>query len=185
MIRFGGDFSNGGVKYFRAGNGRGRVDFRFLDNFLEGDVRAWRLLYGDSARDLSIKSFGLFVQDDFRATRRLTLNLGLRYDVTYPVKDNRNKLANFVPDRGIVQVGFGIDQPYQTNYKDISPRIGMAWDIFGTGKTILRSGLGLTDTQPSIRTFVFNGGGLNLEILSALIEGAANGNIDSFLADNW
>ena len=191
VIRFGGDFSNGGVKYFRAGNGRGRVDFRFLDNFLEGDVRAWRLLYGDSARDLSIKSFGLFVQDDFRATRRLTLNLGLRYDVTYPVKDNRNKLANFVPDRGIVQVGFGIDQPYQTNYKDISPRIGMAWDIFGTGKTILRSGLGLIYTQPSIRTFVFNGGGLNLNP-SALIEGAANGNIDSFLqttgdpeAINW
>jgi hypothetical protein len=182
-LRFGGDFSNGGVDYFRAGNGRGRVDFRFLTDFLEGNVRAWRLLYGDSARDLSLKSFGLFVQDDFRVLRRLTLNLGLRYDVTYPVKDSRNRLANFDPAQGIVQVGFGIDEPYQTNYHDISPRIGFAWDLFGTGRTILRSGFGLIYTQPAIRTFVFNGGGLNLNP-SALISPGANGNIDSFLQLN-
>jgi hypothetical protein len=183
VLRFGGDFSNGGVNYFRAGNGRGRVDFRLLSNFLEGNVRSWRLLYGDSARDLSLKSFGLFVQDDFRITRRLTLNLGLRYDVTYPVKDSRNKLANFDPTQGIVQVGFGIKQPYQTNYKDFSPRLGVAWDLFGTGRTILRSGFGLIYSQPAIRTFVFNGGGLNLNP-SALISPGANGNIDSFLQIN-
>jgi hypothetical protein len=190
-LRFGGDFSNGGVDYFRAGYGRGRVDFRYLPNFLEGNVRAWRLLYGDSARDLSMKSFGLFVQDDFRATRRLTLNLGLRYDVTYPVKDSRNRLANFDPSKGIVQVGYGIDKPYKTNYNNISPRVGVAWDVFGTGKTILRSGFGLIYSQPAIRTFVFNGGGLNLNP-SAIISPGANGTITSFLqtagdpeAINW
>jgi hypothetical protein len=182
-LRFGGDFSNGGVDYFRAGNGRGRVDFRDLTNFLEGDVRAWRLLYGDSARHLSLKSFGLFAQDDFRLTRRLTLNLGVRYDVTYPVKDSQNRLANFDQDKGIVQVGFGIDQPYRTNYNNFSPRVGFAWDVFGTGKTVLRSGFGLIYSQPSIRTFVFNGGGLNLNP-SALISPGANGNINSFLQLN-
>lgn len=182
-LRFGGDFSNGGVDYFRAGNGRGRVDFRLLTDFLEGNVRAWRLLYGDSARDLSLKSFGLFAQDDFRVTRRLTLNLGLRYDVTNPVKDSRNRLANFDPNKGIVQVGFGINEPYRTNYKNFSPRVGFAWDLFGTGKTVLRSGFGLIYSQPAIRTFVFNGGGLNLNP-SALISPGANGNINSFLQLN-
>ena len=179
-LRFGGVFSNGGVDYFRAGYGRGRIDFHYLDDFLTGNVRSWRLLYGDSARDVTMKSFGLFVQDDFRATRRLTFNLGLRYDVTYPIKDSQNRLANYVPSQGIVQVGFGINQPYKTNLADFSPRLGVAWDVFGTGKTIMRSGFGLIYAQPSIRTFMFNGGGLNLNP-SALVQPGANGNITSFL----
>ncbi len=179
-IRFGGDFSNGGVDYFRAGYGRGRVDFHYLPDFLTGNVRAWRLLYGDSARNLSMKSFGLFVQDDFRATRRLTLNFGLRYDVTRPIKDSKNRLANYVPSRGVLQVGYGISESYKTNWANFSPRVGAAWDVFGTGKTILRAGFGMIYVQPSIRTFAFNGGGLNLNP-SALLETGANGTINSFL----
>ena len=179
-LRFGGDFSDGGVEYFRAGYGRGRVDFHYLPDFLTGNVRSWRLLYGDPARQLSMKSWGLFLQDDFRATRRVTLNLGLRYDVTLPVKDSKNRLANYVPSQGIVQVGYGISQPYQTNWKNFSPRLGVAWDIFGKGKTILRSAFGVIYVQPSIRTFAFSGGGLNLNP-SALIQPGGNGTITSFL----
>lgn len=179
-VRFGGNFNNGGVKYYRAGNGRGRVDFHFLDDFLTGNVRSWSLLFGDPGRDMSIKSFGLFAQDDYRVTRRVTLNLGLRYDVTFPIKETHNQLANFVPSKGIEQVGFGISEPYQTNWKNFSPRLGVAWDVFGTGKTVLRSGFGVMYVQPSIRTFAFNGGGLNLNP-SALIQPGANGNISSFV----
>jgi hypothetical protein len=181
-FRFGGDFSNGGVNYYRASTGRGRVDFHHLSDFLSGsgNVRDWSLLYGDPGRDLSLKSFGLFVQDDFRATRRLTLNLGLRYDVTFPIKDSRNELANYVPSQGVVQVGYGISEPYKTNWANFSPRVGAAFDVFGTGKTIVRAGFGLIYVQPSIRTFAFGGGGLNLNP-SALISSGANGTINSFL----
>jgi hypothetical protein len=188
-VRFGGVFSNGGVDYYRANTGRGRIDFRHLTDFLLGQdhVRSWRLLYGDPARNITMKSWGLFVQDDFRATRRVTLNLGLRYDVVKPIKDSQNRLANYVPSQGIVQVGRGISEPYQTNYKNFSPRLGVAWDIFGTGKTVLRSGFGMIYVQPSIRTFVFSSGGLNLNptgIDKILPDGtriAANGTITSFL----
>ena len=163
-IRFGGNFRFGDVDYFRAGTGRGRVDFRHLWNFISGDVRRWRLLYGDPTREVSQKAFGFFVEDDVKATRRLTLNLGLRYDVTNPIKDSHNLLANYVPTSasGLVQVGQGISSPYPTSYNNLSPRIGMAWDVFGTGKTVVRSGFGIIFEQPSIRTFMFNGGGLNL-----------------------
>jgi hypothetical protein len=178
-LRLGGDFSNGGVDYYRAGYGRGRIDFHYLDDFLTGNVRAWRLLLGDPTRDISMKSFGLFVQDDFRATRRLTLNLGLRYDVTRPIKDAHNRLANYVPSEGIEQVGYGISEPYKTNWANFSPRLGAAFDVFGTGKTILRAGFGMIYVQPSIRTFAFNGGGLNLNP-SALIPGGT-GTMTSFL----
>ncbi len=167
-LRFGGQFMYGDVQYFRATEGRGRVDFSDLTDFVAGDVHRWEYLYGDPGRDVSMKSFGLFAQDGFRATNRLTLNFGLRYDVTFPIKDSRNLLANYIPSLpngqpgGIVQVGDGISAPYDTQYNNVSPRAGFAYDIFGTGKTILRGGGGIIFTQPAIRTFMFSGGGLNL-----------------------
>ena len=163
-IRFGGAFRYGDVNYFRAGTGRGRVDFRHLWNFISGDVRRWRFLYGDPTRQVSQKSLGFFVEDDFKATPRLTLNLGLRYDVTDPIKDSHNLLANYSPNStsGLLQVGQGISSPYPTNYNNLSPRVGLAFDVFGNGRTVLRSGFGIIFEQPSIRTFMFNGGGLNL-----------------------
>jgi len=163
-IRFGGTFRYGNVDYYRAGYGRGRVDFRELWNFMAGDVRRWRFLYGDPHRNVSLKSMGLFLEDDIKATRRVTLNLGVRYDLTGTIKESHNMLANYVPTSttGLVQVGQGIGSPYPTNYKNFSPRVGLAWDVFGTGKTVVRSGYGIIFEQPSIRTFMFNGGGLNL-----------------------
>ncbi|HTT21438.1 MAG TPA: TonB-dependent receptor [Candidatus Sulfotelmatobacter sp.] len=188
-IRFGGDFRRGHVNYFRATYGRGRVDFADLEGFAAGDttdVDEWRLLYGDPARDVSLKSFGLFMQDGFRLNSRFTINAGLRYDVTYPIKDSHNMLANFVPTEGIVQVGRGISQPYDTNYNNVSPRLGFAWDVFGTGKTVLRAGGGIIFEQPSIRTFMFNGGGLNLNPTAASLGVTpGNGNITSFLVESF
>ncbi len=161
-LRFGGVFTHGDVNYYRAGDGRGQVEFDSLSDFLSGTVDSWAFLYGNPARDVSLKSFGLFAQDDYRVTRRVTVNLGVRYDVTFPIKDSQNLLANFIPTEGLVQVGNGISQPYKTNYNNISPRLGVAWDVFGTGKTVVRGGFGMIFVQPSIRTFMFNGGGLNL-----------------------
>lgn len=164
MIRFGGTFRYGDVDYYRAGYGRGRVDFRHLWDFMVGDVRRWRFLYGDPHRNVSQKAMGIFLEDDVKATQHLTLNLGVRYDLTGAIRDSQNMLANYVPTSatGLVQVGQGINAPYPTNYANISPRVGLAWDVFGTGKTVIRSGFGMVFEQPSIRTFMFNGGGLNL-----------------------
>jgi hypothetical protein len=180
-FRFGGDFRYGDVQYYRAGNGRGRVDFHELPDFVDGDVRRWRLLTGDPKRDVSLKSFGLFVQDDYRITPRLTLNMGLRWDVTKPISDSENRLANFDPNIGVVQVGNGISQLYPTNWGNVSPRFGFAWDIFGTGKTVLRAGGGLIYEMPSIRTFMYNGGGLNLNATNVPGVTPGGGTISTFL----
>ena len=160
-FRFGGSYTEGHVNYYRSTYGRGRVNFDNLDDFLTGTVDSWRLLYGDPGRNIRMSAVGLFVQDDFKISRRLTLNLGLRYDITYPIKDANNELANYSPTQGIVQVGYGINHPYQTNFNNVSPRLGAAWDIFGSGKTVLRAGFGMIYVEPAIRTFV-NSAGLNL-----------------------
>jgi carboxypeptidase family protein/TonB-dependent receptor-like protein len=187
-LRFGGNYRYGNVNYFRATYGRGRVDFDSLEDFAAGNVERWRKLYGDPTRDVNLKSVGFFIQDGYRIKPRLTINMGLRYDITSPIEDSRNLLSNFFatgPHPGIIQVGKGISTPYPSSYNNLSPRLGFAWDIFGTGKTVLRAGGGIIFEQPSIRTFMFSGGGLNLNpTTSALGVTPGTGNITNFLDES-
>jgi hypothetical protein len=99
--------------------------------------------------------YGLFVQDDFQVHPRLTLNLGLRYDLQMPITDVRDRLLTFVPfvqstvsptspigllypgDPGI---GRGI---IHTDKNNFSPRVGLAWDPFGDRKTAIRAAVGI------------------------------------------
>ncbi len=89
---------------------------------------------------------GFFAQDDFRVTRRLTLNLGLRWDVlTWPVEvDNRQ--ANFDLTTGALVVA-GSNGTLRTSipndYHDLGPRLGFAYQLTGDGKTVVRGGYGL------------------------------------------
>src|ERR1700722_4544238 len=191
VLRFGGQFMYGDLNYFRATEGRGRVDFSDLTDFIAGTPHRWERLYGDPQRNVSMKSFGLFVQDGFRATKQLTLNFGLRYGVVFPIKDSHDLLANYEPTLsngqpgGVVQVGDGISSPYPTRYNNFSPRLGFAYDVFGTGKTVVRGGGGIIFVQPSIRTFMFSGGGLNLNpTTSSLGVTPGNGSINAFLVDS-
>jgi Carboxypeptidase regulatory-like domain/TonB dependent receptor len=156
-IRFGGEFRTGASDNFRAQYGRGRVDFSSLEDFIGGNVRRGRVLVGDTSRNVSLTGFGGFAQDDWRIRPNVTLNLGLRYDITLPVNDSRDLLANFIPSQGVIQVGKGIGSLYNTDTNNFSPRVGIAWDLRGNGKTILRAGGAIIFEQPTIRQFVDNG----------------------------
>ncbi len=89
------------------------------------------------------KMFGVYFQDDWKATRRFTLNLGLRWD-----KDFNLIGTGAQPRNRTFQALKAINSPYTSSLpkddsKDFSPRIGFAWDLKGNGKHMLRGGYGL------------------------------------------
>jgi outer membrane receptor protein involved in Fe transport len=97
----------------------------------------------------------IFVQDDFRLNSRVTLNLGLRWDVQTAPTDPENRVVNYVPGqqstvRPDAPVGAlfygdpGVERGgIPTSYNHFSPRFGIAWDPFGDGKTSVRAAAGL------------------------------------------
>jgi hypothetical protein len=161
-LRFGAEFRTGSTDNLRDTYGPGYARFTAfggpapsaLENFVIGYPDYGYVAVGNGHRFVSQKSFGAFIQDSWRATPRLTVNTGLRYDVTLPITEQHDLLANFDPVRGLVQVGRQISQPYNTDYKNFAPRLSFAYDVFGNGKTVFRAGGGIIYEIPHISVFI-------------------------------
>ena len=129
--------------FFDAGY-RGRLDFATLEDFLQGVLSGGRSARGESQRETFQSSHAFYLQDNWRATRNLTVNMGVRWDYFGVIGEKNNLLSNFDSQLGLVQVGTGgLDKLYESDWNNFSPRIGFAWDISGKGKTVLRGGWGL------------------------------------------
>lgn len=159
-LRFGGEFRVGGTDNLRDTYGSGFVRFRdddtfsALENFTQGVASEGDVAVGNSHRLVSQKSIGLYLQDDWRATRNLSLTAGLRYDLTLPIHDQHDLLANFDPTKGLVQVGKQIGSPYDTDMNNFAPRLGFAYDFKGDGKTVFRGGIGVIYEIPHISVYI-------------------------------
>ena len=91
---------------------------------------------------------GLFVQDDFKVTTHLTLNLGARYDVMPYPREMYDRLSNFDPaTRTMLLAGQNAsDRLVETDYRDLAPRIGLAWSP--DNEMVIRAGYGIGYIDP-------------------------------------
>jgi len=96
-------------------------------------------------------SLGLFAQDNFKATRNLNLEYGLRFEWNGTPVEGANRFVLFNPANvTLTQVGtngLADNAEYGQNY-NFEPRVGFAYDVFGTSKTVVRGGYGYLVDQP-------------------------------------
>jgi len=112
-----------------------------------GAVTGMTIANGDPRFLVATKQLGLYAQDDWKATRRLTLNLGLRWDKDFNMIGGSD-IKNSRTYQELVALNSPISNPYvakiaHDDNKDFSPRIGFAYDLTGNSKHVLRGGFGL------------------------------------------
>ena len=189
-FRFGGEIHRNGVTNAAYGNARGGIKFlggtfispinpkitsSQLEDFLAGAPAVASVEVGNPTRYLHNWSYAAFAQDDWRASKNLTVNFGLRYEYSTVVKEDHNLLGNFDPTMGLVQAGKQVGNVYNPDHKDFGPRMGFAWDVGGNGQTVLRGGAGLTYETVNWQSFIaFNNSfGLGSVPTGATLDGNA------------
>ncbi|HEX6097415.1 MAG TPA: TonB-dependent receptor [Thermoanaerobaculia bacterium] len=98
---------------------QGVYAFSNLANFQAGRYSTFQQAFGDPETTQRSTDVGAFIQDEWRASPRVTVNAGLRYDIQQ------------LPD------------PVETDTNNISPRLGLAWDVTGNGRSVLRMAAGM------------------------------------------
>lgn len=143
----------------------GQVDFQSFQDFLAGRSQSSTFGSGVGDRNQRAHDYNFFLQDDWKVRPKLTLNLGLRYEIPLPVYDTRGRLSTFDPQlyqpsvsgrlpAGIVQAGNVAPElslselPKGNKYltrdvdrNNLAPRLGLAWSL--GNRVVVRAGYGI------------------------------------------
>jgi hypothetical protein len=168
-LKFGGELHYNKVNNASYGNARGSVNFLGgvvngaipapngsapLEDFFAGAPFKSTVEVGNPTLHLHNWAYSGFFQDDWRVTKNLTINFGVRYEDSSVPQEANNLLGNFDPNVGLVQVGHQISSLYNPDHSNFGPRGGFAWDIGGNGRTVLRGGGGLIYETVNWQSFI-------------------------------
>ncbi len=157
-------------------NNRGTFNFQDrwtnhpVGDLLLGLLQSSTRTVGITRNYLRFSSFGLFFNDDYKISRSLTLNVGMRYELDMPPVDRYDRMSNFIAGLGKIVVSNDRHLPnlaervasanlgdrvalardaglprslVYADYTNFAPRVGFAWRAFGSNKTVLRGGYGI------------------------------------------
>jgi hypothetical protein len=152
QFKFGAEVDRIQANSFFDSNVNGSLTFTNLSNFLQGIPFQYSQDFGNSVRGNRVWNEFLFVQDDWKITRTLTLNLGFREEIAGGVTEVNGILSNVNPSLTNTPLGgagtgplgsFYTGGSYFHNNYNPGPRFGFAWNP-GGGKTVIRGGYGIT-----------------------------------------
>jgi len=146
-FKFGGEAR----RFFNNNSNKTTGTFGFANptDFLNGNANAFTVTVGDVASSIGTGALGFFTQDNYKLTRRLTLELGFRYDWFMSPTERYDRFVTFDQRTGsLVRFGPGLDPIYDQGNKNFQPRVGFAWDPFGNGKTSVRGAYAILADQP-------------------------------------
>ena len=176
QFRFGGEVRRAQIDSFYTTGGRGSFFFNgaqgpwggllnnpnfdsniaALADYMAGYVYQSTIMEGNQERLVKMNSFNLFAQDAWQVTRKLTVNLGLRYEYEGPLHDGKDDLSIFDPALGGLAVaGKQVANLYPQYWKAVSPRVGLAYQP-SRGDLVIRAGYGIFFDTPAIVPFLDN-----------------------------
>src|SRR5579883_2233478 len=121
----------------------GQLQYNQLSDFMQ-DIPAvveFAPTWANENRYFIYNTYGFYAQDDWRATSRLTVNLGLRYEFMNTPHELQGKESRLINDYSDLFTPGPVIK--NNSLRDLSPRVGMAYDLFGNGKTAIRGGAGI------------------------------------------
>jgi hypothetical protein len=145
-LKFGGEFRD-----FRNANFNGdpgQLVFNSVTDFINGQVDSSARTIGNVSNRIAENALDFYAMDSFKFKPYLTLELGVRYAWNMTPTEAQDRFVNFVPGGATGSLLVPTSEPYAQNDKNFQPRIGFAWDVFHSGRTVLRGGYAYQVDQP-------------------------------------
>ena len=156
-FKTGVNFINEPRLFITFNTGKGAVFYTHLTNDVNGPISFVTISDGDASANIPTKQFGTYIQDDWRVSDKLTVNLGLRYDVVSGISNldqTKNPNYQLVHNAAVAGKFNSLSAPVAAVMNDFAsgptidknnfqPRIGAAYDVKGDGVDLVRGGWGI------------------------------------------
>jgi Carboxypeptidase regulatory-like domain/TonB dependent receptor len=153
QLSVGGTLLRRVVNYYRPIEGKGGIFFSHelftgydISEYLVGGASQYQIGAQTGFFSNVNQEDALFAQDNWRVNKRLTLNLGLRYDLlTWPYEAHNQQSSFNVANGQVLEAGVdGVSRTIvNQDYLNFAPRVGFAYDLSGDGKTAIHGGYGI------------------------------------------